>query len=468
MTEMSSPHQTNALARQPDDDEGSALGTTVVPYDENLLERARTQWQFGDWQSLCKMSRDTLQHHPDRAKLALLIAAGLLQNGQDVESRQFIRLSLDWGVSKKLISQILIAGVHNSLGRAASLGNQQHRALQHFENSITIGTPGCAKDLFVDARANNQLKALNLQNFRRDLANSVRIQVTHSTPIALNSAVTGHDSTAIIRVDESKIAEQCARLPPEDFINATFDIQEVIPTRNVLVILSTPRSGSTLLCDVLRKNGMCLPHEYFQPFEYLPLLAQRWGCINNSELIPGRFVEQLCRFRTFANGWLGINLHGSHIPVFRFFSDYFPDVHFHYINLFRRDLVAQAVSFCLAEQTGMWSSNFRPRDDQRVSEYDFEAIEAAAREIEQQNFMIRAFVAAGHLKCRDVVYEDLVAGSRELGEYLATLFGTNVAVEFRTDLKKQGSSLNDVWREMYCRQLLEKKRDARIGLVDFT
>ncbi len=43
-----------------------------VPYDENLLERARTQWQFGDWASLMKLERDTLQHHPDRAKLALL------------------------------------------------------------------------------------------------------------------------------------------------------------------------------------------------------------------------------------------------------------------------------------------------------------------------------------------------------------------------------------------------------------
>jgi len=31
----------------------------LVPYDENLLERTRTQWQFGDWQSRTKMNRDT-------------------------------------------------------------------------------------------------------------------------------------------------------------------------------------------------------------------------------------------------------------------------------------------------------------------------------------------------------------------------------------------------------------------------
>jgi hypothetical protein len=78
----------------------------VVPYDENLLERSRTQWHFGDWESLAKLERDTLQHHPDRAKLALLAAAGHLQQGNSQEARQFTRLAQDWGCSKKLISQI--------------------------------------------------------------------------------------------------------------------------------------------------------------------------------------------------------------------------------------------------------------------------------------------------------------------------------------------------------------------------
>lgn len=63
--------------------------TYLVPYDENLLERARTQWQFGDWESLAKLNRDTLQHHPDRAKLALL-AAGHLQTDNPDAARQFI------------------------------------------------------------------------------------------------------------------------------------------------------------------------------------------------------------------------------------------------------------------------------------------------------------------------------------------------------------------------------------------
>ena len=141
----------------------------VVPYDENLLERSRTQWQFGDWQSLVQLSRETLQHHPDRAKLALLAAAGRLQIGMTAEGQQFIRLAKDWGASKKLISQILIAGVHNSLGRAAAIGNEQESAIQHFHSSIKMGTPGSEARLLVTARIHQQYEQLGLPFAYADL-----------------------------------------------------------------------------------------------------------------------------------------------------------------------------------------------------------------------------------------------------------------------------------------------------------
>lgn len=142
---------------------------TVVPYDENLLERSRTQWQFGDWQSLAELNRETLQHHPDRAKLALLAAAGRLQIGLDAEGKQFLRLAQDWGASKKLVSQILIAGVHNSLGRAAAIGNEQKRAIQHFHSSIKMGTPGSEARLLATARIHQQYEQLGLSLAHTDL-----------------------------------------------------------------------------------------------------------------------------------------------------------------------------------------------------------------------------------------------------------------------------------------------------------
>lgn len=135
----------------------------VVPYDENLLERARTQWQFGDWQSLTRLDRDTLQHHPDRAKLALLAAAGQLQAGGVGLARQFIRLAQDWGCSNKLLMQILAAGVHNSLGRAAAHGGSHERAYKHFEKAIRLGSAGSDTRLLTQARASEQFSQLGLK-----------------------------------------------------------------------------------------------------------------------------------------------------------------------------------------------------------------------------------------------------------------------------------------------------------------
>ncbi len=133
-----------------------------VAYDENLLERSRTQWQFGDWASLAKLERSTLQHHPDRAKLALLAAAGHQQLGNLPAVRQFTQLALEWGCGKKLASQLLIAGVHNTLGRAAGLDHGQERALQHFERAISVAMPGADQRLLARARAGEELAQLGL------------------------------------------------------------------------------------------------------------------------------------------------------------------------------------------------------------------------------------------------------------------------------------------------------------------
>ena len=133
-----------------------------VPYDETHLERARTQWQFGDWKSLAAIERDQLQHHPDRGKLALLAAAGLLQAGDSNKARSYIRLAQDWGINNKMISRILIAGVHNSLGRAAIANAQEQRALGHFSASVETGAPGGDKDLLLKARSSEQFSQLGV------------------------------------------------------------------------------------------------------------------------------------------------------------------------------------------------------------------------------------------------------------------------------------------------------------------
>ncbi len=135
-----------------------------VAFDENLLERARTQWQFGDWESLASISRESLQHHPERARLAVLIAAGHSQCGNQEKLQQFIRLAQDWGCSRKLISQLLISGVQNSLGRASLVAGQTDRAKLFFEQSVQTGMPGADLKLLTSARIRQQRQLLGLDS----------------------------------------------------------------------------------------------------------------------------------------------------------------------------------------------------------------------------------------------------------------------------------------------------------------
>ena len=108
----------------------------ALPYDINLLEKARTQWQFSDWESLSKIDISDMECHPERAKLALLVSCAWQQRNDFIAAHRYLKLAKEWGCDKKLIAQLLISGVHNTLGRAALLGGDEKRALNHFQSSV--------------------------------------------------------------------------------------------------------------------------------------------------------------------------------------------------------------------------------------------------------------------------------------------------------------------------------------------
>lgn len=132
----------------------------LVSYDEHQLERVRTQWQFGDWETLKSISRENIEHHPERAKLALLCAAGHLQDGKTQDAYLLLQLARDWGCQKNLILRILAAGVHNSLGRASYLINRTEKAANHFTHAIKLGSPGSDSKLLANVRLQQQLSQL--------------------------------------------------------------------------------------------------------------------------------------------------------------------------------------------------------------------------------------------------------------------------------------------------------------------
>ena len=83
---------------------------------------------------------------------------------------RILDLAMKWGVGKKLLSQVLISGVHNNLARAAAIAGQDARAIKHFERSILTGTPGAGKRLLIQARISEQLRQLGINESGLNLA----------------------------------------------------------------------------------------------------------------------------------------------------------------------------------------------------------------------------------------------------------------------------------------------------------
>lgn len=137
----------------------------VFVYDPNLIDRSITQWQFGDWPGLLSISRETIEQHPERAKLALLVATANAQQGFSNEAREYTLLAKKWGCSSEIIARILIAGTYNSIGRAAALTDDVDLVHHFFDLSLTTGTPGGAVGMMLRARIDEQYRQLGISKF---------------------------------------------------------------------------------------------------------------------------------------------------------------------------------------------------------------------------------------------------------------------------------------------------------------
>lgn len=127
-----------------------------------ILARARTSWYCGDWNALVAVDPAVLTRHPDRGTLALLVASAQQQLGEHDAARRGIRLAMHWGCSSRLIAQVLIAGLHNTLGRAAALSGNNRQAVAHFAAAVAPGGKSTDGALLSHVRSVRELAHLGL------------------------------------------------------------------------------------------------------------------------------------------------------------------------------------------------------------------------------------------------------------------------------------------------------------------
>jgi tetratricopeptide (TPR) repeat protein len=221
-----------------------------LDHDENLLKRARTQWQFGDWESLLHLQKEKIEVHPARDELSLLVAAAYLQLGKINEGSQFIRQALNWGCDWKSVNRILISGVYNNLGRFAATAKQLSRAYQLFECAITVSAYDSDKRLISTARANQQYTQLGLLPATLDKSQLCPLINTTSKRLIIANGMIRSGSTVVfnIVIDLLKKANcQFVKYYISDFSNANKIRDHLLQNEEALFLIKTHSVNKELL-----------------------------------------------------------------------------------------------------------------------------------------------------------------------------------------------------------------------------
>ncbi|MGC0422499.1 Stf0 family sulfotransferase [Embleya sp. AB8] len=124
------------------------------------------------------------------------------------------------------------------------------------------------------------------------------------------------------------------------------------PVRYVLA--SSPRCGSNMLARALWHTGVAGFAEDYLADTHVLDYFERWGFdADDPDGLPVGYVRALMRVRTSPNGVFGMKVHAGHLAGLEV------DLHEllarpYYIHIRRRDRLRQAISYTLAEQTGVW------------------------------------------------------------------------------------------------------------------
>ena len=156
--------------------------------------------------------------------------------------------------------------------------------------------------------------------------------------------------------------KQTVMIPTGDLAHISFENVGYCASETILLI-STPRSGSTMLSssiDVLDGGPMA---EYCQPHQIIPyLMKMRPQIKKGDKLNPPAYAKYLITLRSGEAKKLCINIHASHIEIMQTLQPYLPTITRKFL-LFRRNIIEQSISYYIASVTGCWSSNYNSKVD---------------------------------------------------------------------------------------------------------
>jgi LPS sulfotransferase NodH len=238
---------------------------------------------------------------------------------------------------------------------------------------------------------------------------------------------------------------------------------------NSYIIASVQRSGTHLLCTLLRSTGVAgLPAEHFlaKPGE---TWERRWNSPSRMQ-----YVQRVLQDNTTANGVFGTVVMWSYfdrmVQMLRDMPEYnaLDDANLlasvlrqpKYVWLRRRNQVEQAVSWAIACQTRVWAQKAgekpRPRN---LPRFDFKVIDEWCNRIAAHNAAWENYFRENRIEPLTLFYEDLVADNRTAVERVLQFL--NVSLPARMEIvppgfEKQADEISAQWIAAY----LERKNNS--------
>jgi LPS sulfotransferase NodH len=169
------------------------------------------------------------------------------------------------------------------------------------------------------------------------------------------------------------------------------------------------RSGSTLLANDLKWNGLGEPFEHFhveRPREAKDRSFAQTICdlVAESE---GEFFGFKIALNQLHSLTERLRRQGD-LSVTSDLRSVFPGLRF--VSMRRTDKVAQAVSYWRALVTDQWHTGAGTTQDPGRPEYDFDAIKEALLAVVTEDWLWDAHFVANGIECHHVVYEDYLQG----------------------------------------------------------
>ncbi len=240
------------------------------------------------------------------------------------------------------------------------------------------------------------------------------------------------------------------------------------------VICASHRSGSTLLCEGLRRTWHCGdPREYLSPTRSVAVFEKGEVKIDPREDFPGYLCDVLTTMRT-PNGVFGLKVMWKHVRQFprrmdlpiamkdhrriaRSLRQTFQPAVFIWCR--REDKIRQAVSLVKAKKTRLFTHQQRiglpDKEPDEPPPFNFDEIDAAVKRFEDEEREWQTFFEAGRIDPLVFTYETFTADFVHHIEKALHHIGLDPAgltVESPKHNQPLADETNEAWRRRYLQE----------------